>query len=78
MARQAGSKDIELSVETVFNVLSMLEREGVLKAFMDDCEAKGLKLRASPALYALGRAALGALPGLEAVGPDCPACPPRP
>ncbi|MCA6115192.1 hypothetical protein J6524_09795 [Bradyrhizobium sp. WSM 1738] len=77
MARQAGSKDIELTVETVFNVLSMLEREGALKAFADECEAKGLKLKVTPALYALGRAALGALPGVEAAGPDCPACPPR-
>jgi hypothetical protein len=76
MADGNGKKDRKLSVETLYNVFSMLENEKALRPFLDECESRGLSLKVSAELYALGKEALNKLPGLEAAGPDCPACPP--
>ena len=68
----------DLPVRGIYLYFETLSRANALEAFLAECDRKQLTLGVNETLYRVGESHFNNLKkdvGLEAVGPDCPACP---
>jgi hypothetical protein len=68
--------DTALSVRGVYQLFMMMDKNGLLEAFLKECDERALKLIAGPDLFEAGARHFRGLVRIAVAGPgDCPACP---